>query len=604
MLESLFLQLLNMSFTAGTVILSVMAARLVLKKAPKSYAYVLWSAALFRLVCPFSLESAWSLLPTKAAPITQGIARMAQPEIDTGIAAIDRFVNAALPPATPHASANPLQIWLSVGSLVWVAGIAVLLVYSAFTLRKLQHRLRGAAHVEGNIYLSGSIDTAFVLGVFRPRIYLPANLSPKEREYILLHEQTHIRRFDHIAKVLSFLVACAHWFNPLVWCAFFLSARDMEMSCDEAVIKKLGSDVKRDYSASLLTLATGRRVPGAAPLAFGEGDTKGRIKNVLNYRRPAFWVMAAAAVAVLCAVIGLMANPKTNVSANPEADGLWQGRTQYIGDNFAVGKIITALSFPEELEVDGFELYTAEPAYGVDIRFKTDTETRNFYTGALHEVPLQRGAIVLFSLIENAEHIVFTLDDGQNPYSVDYTREWAEAFMGGDGLFARTKTKEGLADLLEEVSVKISDSLEEDIERYQQGTGQKNLTFFVKPDEPPEVIGHTAAVIWLKSLMSSEGREVPAESRISDYAIVDVSVIVGTPREGEKWEDMKYHYVVRVNYNITTATEEYFAPGDGVAGKGTFEGLFRELCVRAPQGNSQFEIVSVGTGGGEKIFAP
>lgn len=153
-------------------------------------------------------------------------------------------------------------------------------------LLQLTKKLKNAVHDRDNIYLSDQIDTAFVLGAFRPKIYLPSYLGDTQRDYILLHEQTHIRRLDHMVKLAGFFVLLLHWFNPLVWIAFYASGKDMEMSCDEAVVKKLGNGVKKDYSTSLLSLATGRKIVGGTPLAFGEGDTRGRIKNVLNYKKP------------------------------------------------------------------------------------------------------------------------------------------------------------------------------------------------------------------------------------------------------------------------------------------------------------------------------
>jgi beta-lactamase regulating signal transducer with metallopeptidase domain len=309
MLESFFLQLLTMSFTASIVILFVLIARLPLKKAPKIYSYVLWGVVLFRLACPFSFESALSLLPTKANTISQDIAYMVQPKINTEISTINNLVNTSLPSATPYASVNPLQKWIFFGSLVWSIGIALLLLHSVINLLRLHKHLQSAMYCKDNIYSSNRIETAFVLGVFRPRIYLPASLPEKDRNYILLHEQTHIRRFDHIIKIISFLILCVHWFNPLVWLAFFLSGQDMEMSCDEAVIKRFGNDVKKEYSTSLLALATGKRIIGGTPLAFGEGDTKGRIKNVLNYKKPLLWVIVAATVVVVVVGAGFLTNP-------------------------------------------------------------------------------------------------------------------------------------------------------------------------------------------------------------------------------------------------------------------------------------------------------
>lgn len=299
-----------MSFTASIVIASVMAVRIFLQKAPKIFSYALWSVVLFRLICPFSFESMFSLLPTKANPISQDIIYMQVPEIDTGIAAVNNSVNAILPAAAPQTSVNPLQVWIFICSHLWVLGIAALLVYSLVALLRLKKRLQDATLYHDNIFISSKIDTAFVMGIFFPKIYLPSILNDTERNYILLHEQTHIKRLDHIIKLISFLALCVHWFNPFVWLAFFLSGKDIEMSCDEAVIKRLGNDVKKDYSVSLLSLATGRRIVGGTPLAFGEGDTKGRVKNVLNYKKPGFWVVLIAVIAVVLVIIGLTTSPK------------------------------------------------------------------------------------------------------------------------------------------------------------------------------------------------------------------------------------------------------------------------------------------------------
>jgi len=243
MLNKIFLQILNMSFTGGFVLI----ARLLLKKAPKVFSYALWSVVLFRLICPFSFESILSLLPTNTSPIPSNIGYMAIPQINTGIPTLNNSINPNLPVATLTASVNPLQLWIFTGRVLWLIGIAILLIYSLTMLFRLTKKLKNATHYRDNIYISNQIGTAFVLGAFRPKIYLPSNLSDTEREYILFHEQTHIKRLDHVAKLLSFFILLLHWFNPLVWIAFFASGKDMEMSCDEAVITKLGNAVKKDY---------------------------------------------------------------------------------------------------------------------------------------------------------------------------------------------------------------------------------------------------------------------------------------------------------------------------------------------------------------------
>lgn len=594
MLESLFSSVLRMSLTASYAILFVLLARLFLKKAPKIFSYALWSVVLFRLVCPFSFESAWSFLPGNDPPVLQEV--FDAPTVQRS--------GAAAPAATPTVPAAPtgqaiLPDWNTVAAVVWLAGIAVLLVASTASLIKLRRHLRSAVPYRDNIYLSGQLETAFVIGFIRPKIYLPANLSDAEQSFILLHEQTHIKRLDYLVKVVSFFALCLHWFNPLVWLAFALSGKDMEMSCDEAVIKRLGSEVKKDYSSSLLTLAAGKRLPGGTPLAFGEGDTKGRIRNVLHYKKPAFWVIAIAVAAVVCVGAGLLANPVKNAAEASGPQPLLQYRTSHLGNNTAVGNLVSALDFPENLQYDGIELQTAEPPYGITIRFKTDTETRNFYSGALNQNPFQQNAVLLFSLIENADTITFTWDDGENPYSESFSREWAETLMGEENLFGRTETPEKLEALLQELPAKVDSHTEEQI-KHPEETPNEAITFYVKPDEPLDVIGNTAATVFLNIFA---GESVPAESRIANFQITDIALIAGEPKAGTSREEMPYHYVVQMTYDIETASEEYLAAGDGVSGKGKFSGLFRELCVKALE-NGSFAIVSAGTGGGTQAFAP
>ena len=309
MLDAIFLQVLNMSFTASFVILFVLIARLLLKRAPKAFSYSLWGVVLFRLICPFSFESILSLLPVNAKPIPEAIVYAATPEVDTGLSALNRAVNSVLPAATPHASANPMQITVFLGRTLWLLGIAILFCYSVVSLFRLKKRLKGSVHERENIYLSDALGAPFVLGFIAPKIYLPSSLKDEEKQHILLHEQTHIHRQDHIIKMLSFFVLCLHWFNPLVWAAFFLSGKDMEMACDEAVIKRLGSGIKKNYSASLLALATRRHAVCGVPLAFGEGSAKSRIKNILRYKKPVVWVLLVLAAVVLMLSFGLFLNP-------------------------------------------------------------------------------------------------------------------------------------------------------------------------------------------------------------------------------------------------------------------------------------------------------
>jgi len=308
--DKLFLQILNMNITAGYVILFVIAARLLLKKAPKIFSYALWSVVLFRLICPFSFESMFSLMPINTQTVPHNIMYSQAPQIHSGIAAIDQAANNSLPAPAVGVSANPLQVWIALGEAVWLFGIAALLIYSAYTAVRLRNKLKPAKRIYDNIYEMDGIKSPFVFGVLKPKIYLPPILSENDRAYIIKHEQIHIKRLDYIIKPFAFLVLCIHWFNPLVWIAFFLMEEDMELSCDESVIKQMGSEIKKSYSASLLSLSTGRRTARGCPLAFGENNTKGRIKNILNYKKPAFWVIIVAIIAVAAICIGLMTDPQ------------------------------------------------------------------------------------------------------------------------------------------------------------------------------------------------------------------------------------------------------------------------------------------------------
>jgi len=315
-MSELFFSVLNMSLTASYVIIFVVLVRLLLKKAPKISSYALWGVVAFRLIIPSSFESMFSIMPrnTNAVPIPHDIIYQQNPQINSGIEVLDSFVNNSLPAPIIGASVNPLQIYVEIGAYLWVLGIIALLVYSLVSILILKRQLKNAELIEQNIFEAKNLKTPFVLGLIRPKIYLPDRLNATERNYILLHEQTHIRRKDHIIKILAFLTLSIHWFNPLVWIAFMLMSTDMELSCDEQVLKEMDEDIKKPYANSLLSLATGRYIFNGNPLAFGEGNVKGRIKNVLNYKKPRFWVVVIAAIIAVAIGVGLLANPSVNSS--------------------------------------------------------------------------------------------------------------------------------------------------------------------------------------------------------------------------------------------------------------------------------------------------
>ena len=314
LLTQVFIRVLNLSLMGAFVILAVLAVRLVLRRAPRRYSLWLWAVVFFRLACPITLQSALALLPVRADPIPQDIEYHMQPAIHTGVTLVDGAVNGLLPAATPQFSANPLQVWLILGAYLWALVLAGLLVWSALSAVRLAVRLRGAAQTEPGVYETETLRTPFVFG---RRVYLPAGLPARERAYILEHERTHLRCHHPAAKAAAFLIACVHWFDPLVWLAFRQMVRDMEMACDEQVLARMGGDIKKDYCTSLLGMAVGGL--GGTPLAFGEGGVKERVKHVLAYKTPKQWVCALAAVAAVALCVGLaFSRAAEPVSARPD----------------------------------------------------------------------------------------------------------------------------------------------------------------------------------------------------------------------------------------------------------------------------------------------
>lgn len=305
---------LNMTLTASIVIVVVLLARLALRRTPRICSYVLWLVVLFRLLCPVSLTAGISLMGLLDTPVTEvtahtsaaayvprDVVHNSEPTVTLPVPGMGENITAVLPQGEEQTVADPMEAPMAIATIVWLTGVTAMVIYGVASLLRLRRRLVGAVPLEKDVYLADHIDTPFVLGLVQPKIYLPSVLPEGEQGYILLHERHHIQRLDHAVKLAAFLALCIHWFNPLVWLSFVLLGKDMEMSCDEAVMKRLGEDVRADYSASLLRLATGQKIIASTPLAFGEGDTRDRVKNVLKWKRPQLWaVLSGAAV---CAVV-------------------------------------------------------------------------------------------------------------------------------------------------------------------------------------------------------------------------------------------------------------------------------------------------------------
>lgn len=328
-MKDLFSQVLNMSLTASVMIVLVILARLALKRAPKIYSYALWSVVLFRLLCPASLPSPVSLLGALDAPVAGPESRITtvvyfQPEApfqtvggteqEAPLLATEKGSTGAISEA--ETVSYHTVSWMEVLSVIWLAGAAGLYALGIGNYLRFRRKLRYAWKVKGNVYLLDHIDTPFAAGILRPRIYLPSDLPEDQRAYIVAHERCHIRRLDLVTRGLSFAALCLHWFNPLVWLAFVLSGRDMEMSCDEAVIRQLGPDIRRAYSQSLLNLSAGGRLFHGAPLAFGEGDTGSRIRNLARWRKPTIGVSMVCLALSLAILAACGLNPSvSNIEA-------------------------------------------------------------------------------------------------------------------------------------------------------------------------------------------------------------------------------------------------------------------------------------------------
>lgn len=316
-MAEVFQKALNMGIAASWLILAVVVLRFVLKKAPKRFRLMLWAIVGLRLVLPWSFKSALSLIPS-AETLPQGIMLERTPELNTGITALNNAINPgftqAFMPETAS-SANPLQVLLPLASALWLAVSVLMLLWALLSYMRLRHSVAEAVRVEGNVYECEKVASPFVLGLFRPRIYLPLGLSDGARVQVLAHEQAHIARGDHVIKPLGWLILSAHWYNPLVWLAYALFCRDIELACDERVIRSMPASGRADYSQALLDLSRPRHSVGACPLAFGEASVKGRVKSVLSYKKPAFWLVVLAIVVCIGAAVCFLTDPKAKEDA-------------------------------------------------------------------------------------------------------------------------------------------------------------------------------------------------------------------------------------------------------------------------------------------------
>lgn len=311
-MDSLFLKVLNLGITTGWMILAVILVRCLIKKAPKWICCMLWSLVALRMICPFSLKSVFSLIPSSET-VPENIITMDKPVIDSGITIINDLVNPVITEnfaAEPAASADPMQIIIHVMSLVWIAGMIVMALYAFVSYWKTKHDVRASIFVKDNVFACDEVISPFILGILRPRIYVPSSMDDETLSFVNLHERSHIQRRDHWWKPFGFLLLTVYWFNPLCWIAYTLLCRDIELACDEKVIKTLDNSGKAAYSQAILNCSFPRHKISACPLAFGEVGVKKRVKSVLNYRKPAFWIIFLSILASVAVALCFMTDPK------------------------------------------------------------------------------------------------------------------------------------------------------------------------------------------------------------------------------------------------------------------------------------------------------
>ena len=313
-MTELFLNVLNRSISASWLILVVLGLRLVLRKTPKWVYVLLWGIVAVRLVCPFSIESAFSLMPSRET-IPTNVLSGTELQIQTGIAPVDSTVNSPLGNLDFEdiaAAAESGTNVISILTIVWLVGALLLITYTAITYWRLRRKVDTAVLLRENIFQSEMVDSPFVLGIIRPRIYVPFRLDNQNLEHVISHEQAHIRRRDHWWKPLGFLLLTVYWFNPLMWVAYVLLCRDIELACDERVIRKLNSEQRAEYTQALILCSVNRRMIAACPLAFGEVGVIERVKSVMNYKKPAVWVIALSIIACGVFAVCFLTDPAEN----------------------------------------------------------------------------------------------------------------------------------------------------------------------------------------------------------------------------------------------------------------------------------------------------
>lgn len=468
-----FLRIVNMSITAGFCIAVILLIRLVFRRAPRKYLYALWLIAAFRLICPVSVESGFSLFNLGAAPAESQRAgymeyfsldqRHAAGGADSAEAAgtdtlelTEEAGSTADPAGTVGQAGTAAESWtgraVTAGSRIWLAGMVVFFIYFLYSCRKIYREVRMAVRTGDNVYECDGISSPFVFGFLCPRIYVPCGMSPDQREMVVLHEKCHLKRKDHLIKLLSFVLLGIYWFHPLVWIGWRCMCRDMEMSCDERVLEQMGADHRTEYSRTLLALGTETETGGTLPLAFGENDVERRVRHALSFRKPAFWMGILAAVLFAAALIFLGTNGsrrEEEQAYSVEAEVLYENRNPYVGDASANGRLIGAIG----------EALPDSPvnSLGFHTELQTSTEPYEFHF-VLEERPaaeevgrMTDTSVLMLALTDNLGEVQWLYQPGQEASELlaSWNIQEAEGYCGVGDIKDYGDSPEAVQELLD-----------------------------------------------------------------------------------------------------------------------------------------------------------
>lgn len=440
-MEAVFLKMLNMCITAGWIALAVIIIRFHLKKAPRVVSLFLWGLVAIRLVCPFSVESFLSLIPNDET-VPYDIMYAEHPNMQTGIPRLGAGLNSCMYyELAPNIgdSANPMQIIVFIASIVWIVGMGIMMLYALISYIRICQKVGGAVCLKENIYYCDTIDTPFILGIFKPRIYLPSGISKEDTNYVISHEFAHINRLDHVWKPFGFLLLSVYWYNLILWVAYILFCKDIEFACDERVIRKIGVECKKPYSLALINCSTAHKRVSAYPLAFGETGVKSRVKSVLNYKKPAFWVVVVCVVLCVALSVCFLTDPKQSLRAKNETESY----PLYVAESFIADKIIyeaghfSSVFYKEDYLMPSFHVW-----WGDKILY-TSPHPEDLLNSDWYEI----GVLSEFELTKNNFDNLLTNEMWADGYSAENLRITCEqaytATDGGGRIYYVMKQKNG-----------------------------------------------------------------------------------------------------------------------------------------------------------------